>query len=61
MMNSQIKKIEAVTPKTLIMGVDIAKNIQWAQFTDFRGREGSKHISFENNLSGFKSILEKIT
>jgi len=61
MMNSQIKKIEAVTPKTLIVGVDIAKNIQWAQFTDFRGREVSKHISFENNLSGFKSILEKIT
>lgn len=60
MVNSQIKKIEAITPKTLIVGVDIAKNIHWSQFTDFRGIEVSKHLRFENNYSGFKSILEKI-
>lgn len=47
MMNSQIKKIEAVTPKTLIVGVDIAKNIQWAQFTDFRGREGLSTLALK--------------
>ena len=60
MLNSQINKIQAITSDTLIVGVDIAKNIQWAQFINFRGIEVSKHIYFENNYSGFNSIMEKI-
>jgi len=60
MLNSQINKIQAITSDTLIVGVDIAKNIQWAQFINFRGIEVSKHICFENNYSGFNSIMEKI-
>ncbi|WP_338980209.1 hypothetical protein [Fusobacterium nucleatum] len=47
MLNSQINKIQAITPDTLIVRVDIAKNIQWAQFINFRGIEVSKHICFE--------------
>lgn len=60
MLNSQINKIQAITSDTLIVGVDIAKNIQWAQFINFRGIEVSKHICFENNYSDFNSIMEKI-
>ena len=60
MLNSQINKIQAITSDTLIVGVDIAKNIQWAQFINFRGIEVSKHICFENNYSNFSSIMEKI-
>lgn len=30
MLNSQINKIQTITSDTLIVGVDIAKNIQWA-------------------------------
>lgn len=60
MENSQTIKIKAITANTLIVGVDIAKNIQWAQFTDYRGIEISKHLKFNNDMSGFKSIIEKI-
>ena len=56
MLNSQINKIQAITSDTLIVGVDIAKNIQWAQFINFRGIEISKHICFKNNYSGFNTI-----
>ena len=51
-------KIECITSKTLIVGIDIAKKVQWAKFTDFRGLEVSKHLEFKNNLSGFKSIIQ---
>ena len=60
MLNSQINKIQAITSDTLIVGIDIVKNIQWVQFINFRGIEVSKHICFENNYSGFNSIMEKI-
>ena len=30
-------KLAAITPNTLIIGVDIAKNTHWARFTDYRG------------------------
>lgn len=58
--NNQNNKIEVITPKTLIVGIDIAKKVQWAQFTDYRGIDISKHLKFNNDLSGFKSILQKI-
>ena len=58
MLNSQINKIQAITSDTLIVGVDIAKNIQWAQFINFRDIEVSKYICFENNYSGFRRICQ---
>lgn len=58
--NNQNNKIEVITPKSLIVGIDIAKKVQWAQFTDYRGIGISKHLKFNNNLAGFKSILQKI-
>ncbi len=58
MKNSKNDKIQLITHKTLIIGVDIAKRVQWAQFTDYRGLEVSKHLKFNNDLTGFKSIIQ---
>ena len=60
MKNSKNDKIQLITHKTLIVGIDIAKRVQWAQFTDYRGLEVSKHLKFNNDLTGFKSIIQKI-
>lgn len=60
MKNSKNDKIQLITYKTLIVGIDIAKRVQWAQFTDYRGLEVSKHLKFNNDLTGFKSIVQKI-
>ena len=60
MKNSKNDKIQLITNKTLIVGVDIAKRVQWAQFTDYRGLEVSKHLKFNNDLTSFKSIIQKI-
>ena len=53
-------KLEAITPGTLIVGVDIAKTLQWARFTDYHGLEIGKVIKFANNKTGFESILASI-
>lgn len=58
--NRSNKKLEAVTFKTLVVGVDIAKHIQWARFVDCRGIEHSKALKFENNKNGFHTILAGI-
>lgn len=55
------EKIEAITPRTLVGGVDIAKNIHWARFVDYRGIEQCKAIKFSNNKEGFELIVTKIT
>jgi transposase len=53
-------KLEAVTPNTLVVGVDIAKEIQWARFVNYRGLELGKALKFRNNKNGFDSILASI-
>lgn len=53
-------KLEAITPKTLIVGVDIAKVTQWARFVDFRGLELGKVVKFKNDKKGFETILATI-
>lgn len=53
-------KLEAVTFKTLVVGVDIAKHNQWARFVDCRGVEHSKALKFENDKNGFGTILARI-
>ena len=60
MKNSKNDKIQLITPKTLIVGVDIAKRVQWAQFTDYIGLEVSKYLKFNNDLTSFKKIIQKI-
>lgn len=57
---NNVKKIEAITPNTLIVGVDIAKSVQWAKFVDYRGIELGKALKFNNNKNGFDDILARI-
>lgn len=54
------EKLETITFKTLIVGVDIAKHNQWARFVDCRGIEHNKAFKFENNRNGFNAILARI-
>jgi transposase len=58
MFNDQ--KLEAITVSTLIVGVDIAKKLQWARFTDYRGLELGKALNFWNDKNGFERILSSI-
>jgi hypothetical protein len=37
MKNRNVQKLEGITPNTLILGVDIAEETQWARFIDYRG------------------------
>ena len=53
--NHSNEKLEAITFKTLIVGVDIAKHNQWARFVDCRGIEHDKALKFENNRNGFNA------
>lgn len=53
-------KLEAITHKTLIVGVDIAKLTQWARFVDYRGLELGKAVKFKNDKNGFENILATI-
>ena len=55
---TQNEKIMSITEKTLVIGIDIGKEVQFARAFDYRGIELSKIQSFENTLEGFK-IFEK--
>ena len=54
------QKLTAITTDTLVVGVDIAKNDQWARFVDFRGIEHDGALKFKNRKDGFKIILARI-
>ena len=54
------KKLLTITTDTLVVGVDIAKNYQWARFVDYRGLEIGYALKFKNSKAGFESILAKI-
>ena len=58
--NHSNEKLESVTFKTLVVGIDIAKHNQWARFVDCRGIEHGKALKFENNKNGFHTILTRI-
>ena len=60
MKNRNNQKLEAITSSTLIVGVDIAKELQWARFVDYRGLEQEKAFKFTNNKNGFENILTNI-
>ena len=54
------QKLIAITTDTLVVGVDIAKNYQWARFVDFRGIEHDRALKFKNSRDGFETILARI-
>jgi len=60
MKNRTNQRLEEITAGTLIVGVDVAKSVQWARFVDYRGVEIGKALSFQNNWRGFESIVARI-
>ncbi|MDR1563983.1 MAG: IS110 family transposase [Oscillospiraceae bacterium] len=60
MKNRTNQRLEEITVSTLIVGVDIAKAVQWARFVDYRGVEVGKAVSFRNDRQGFEFIVSKI-
>ena len=54
------QKLIAITTDTLVVGVDISKNYQWARFVDFRGIEHDRDLKFKNSKGGFETILARI-
>ena len=53
--NTQNKKIEAITEKTLVIGIDVGSETHYARAFDYRGIEYSKKpFSFSNSEAGFE-------
>ena len=49
-------RLNQVTEKTLIVGIDVSKNFHVARAQDFRGIEFGKPITFDNNYEGVKKL-----
>lgn len=54
---TQNQKISQITPKTLIIGIDVAKDKHVARAQDDRGIEFGKRLIFDNNFHGFVTLL----
>jgi len=59
-MNSMNERITRITPTTIIVGIDVAKEFHCARITDYRGVDLMKPIKVNNNIDGFDSLLTKI-
>jgi len=60
MNNVQAEKLDLVKGKVLIVGVDVAKKVNYARFIDSQGYELCKHYRFKNDLDGITSFIGKI-
>jgi len=58
--NKRNAKLAAITPETLIVGIDIAKRVHWARFIDYRGIELGRAEKITNDKQGFENILTTI-
>ena len=59
--NTQNKKIEAITAKTLIIGIDVGSEFHYARAFNQRGIEFSKKpFKFANDEYGFETFLSWI-
>lgn len=56
----QNQKINQVTEKTLVVGIDIAKRTHYACFVDDRGRVLQKSFAVSQSLSGFDYLYQHI-
>lgn len=54
---TQNRKISQVTPSTLIIGIDIAKDKHVARAIDDRGFEFGKRLVFDNSIHGFEQLI----
>ncbi|WYU52904.1 IS110 family transposase [Bacillus sp. FSL K6-0047] len=54
---TQNQKIKQITPSTLIIGIDIAKDKHVARAQDDRGIEFGKRLIFENHIHGFEQLI----
>jgi transposase len=59
-MNVLSERITRITPTTIIVGIDVAKEIHWARLTDYRGIDLAKPFKVHNSIDGFESLLAKI-
>ena len=59
--NTQNAKIEAITEKTLVLGIDVGSKMHYARAFDYRGIEHSKKpFKFSNTEAGFVTFKEWI-
>lgn len=58
---TQNRKISQITPSTLIIGIDIAKDKHVARAQDDRGFEFGKRLIFENRIHGFQMLLDWVS
>jgi len=50
-----------VGPEHLVVGIDIAKSLHWAQCLDPFGKKLGKPFSFQNTREGFENLVSKAT
>ena len=53
---NKTEKLNQITEKILIVGIDVSKNFHVARAQDFRGVEFGKAITFDNNYIGFSDL-----
>ena len=53
-------KLEAITEDTLVVGIDVSKDVHVARVFDYRGVELCSRIQFENTREGFNSLIGEI-
>ncbi|MED4126501.1 IS110 family transposase, partial [Halalkalibacterium halodurans] len=55
---TQNQKVSQITPSTLIIGIDIAKDKHVARAQDDRGLDFGKRLIFENRIFAFEALIE---
>jgi len=53
---NKTRRLNQITEKILIVGIDVSKNFHVARAQDFRGIEFGKAITFNNNFIGFSDL-----
>ena len=56
----QNEKIQRITQTTIIVGIDVAKEIHWARITDYRGIELIKPFKVYNSIDGFENLVSRV-
>ncbi len=56
MKSTQNEKISQIKTWTLVVGIDVAKEIHYARAFDYRGIELGKLLKFSNTAEGFQKL-----